>query len=420
MKRFATIIVACLVLATAGMSVSAAKQTTITFWQAGGDAMTAPVVRQIIKDFEAANPDIKVNFQAIPWGEDPHTKFQAAVVGGTIADVLTVGYPFEHVLARVDALEPLDKYIPAEMNADFSPQQLKTATVDGKLIALPWFGDVRPLIYRKDLLQAAGVPEPTGSWTWDEFLTYAKKLTRDLNGDGIIDQYGFGTSGRYVSQYQPFVRQNGVDFIDEAKNIATANDPATVEAMQFYVDLVRKHKVTPPGITTIALQEIQKMFAEGKVAMFFDASDAAIRLSREPALAGKVGVALLPHRKEHAAFAGVDMVVMTKQAKNKEAAWRFIAHFLSTESMLAYCEDVGFMPVRKSVAADPFFTEDPIKKVYAEQMQVGGFLYFSHPRASEMSSAIKAEVQMAMEGTKTVQKAMNDLQKQLEGVLRAK
>jgi len=97
----------------------------------------------------------------------------------------------------------VDKYIPAEMKADFSPQQLKTATVDGKLIALPWFGDVRPLIYRKDLLQAAGVPEPTGSWTWDEFLTYAKKLTRDLNGDGIIDQYGFGTSGRYVSQYQP-------------------------------------------------------------------------------------------------------------------------------------------------------------------------------------------------------------------------
>lgn len=420
MKRFATIIVACLVLAMASMSVGAAKQTTITFWQAGGDAMTAPVVRQIIKDFEAANPDIKVNFQAIPWGEDPHTKFQAAVVGGTIADVLTVGYPFEHVLAGVDALEPLDKYISAEMRADFSPQQLKAATVNGKLIALPWFGDVRPMIYRKDLFKAAGIPEPTESWTWEEFLANAKKLTRDFDGDGIIDQYGFGTSGRYVSQFQPFLRQNGVDFIDEDRNIATANDAAAIEAMQFYVDLIRKYKVTPPGITTIALQDIQKMFAEGKVAMFFDASDAALRLSREPALAGKVGVALLPHRKEHAAFAGVDMVVMTKRAKNKEAAWRFISHFLSTDSMAKYCKEVGFMPVRKSVAVDPYFAKDPILSVYAKQMQIGGFLYFSHPRSSEMSTAIKAEVQMAMEGTKTVQKAMNDLQKQLEAILRAK
>jgi ABC-type glycerol-3-phosphate transport system substrate-binding protein len=420
MKRVAMVIIACFMLAAAIVPASAAKQTTINFWQAGGDAMTAPVVRQIVKDFEAANPDIKVNFQAIPWGEDPHTKFQAAVVGGTIADVFTVGDPFEHVLAEAGALEPLDKYLTADMKADFYPQYLDRCTANGQLVALPWFGDVRPMLYRKDLFQAAGVPEPAGSWTWDEFAAYARKLTRDLNGDGIIDQYGFGTSGRYVSQFQPFLRQNGVDFVDEAKNIATANDPAAVEAVQFYVDLIRKHKVTPPGITTIALQDIQKMFAEGKVAMFFDASDTATRLSKEPSLAGKLGVALLPHKKAHGAFGGADVVVMSKQSKNKEAAWRFISYFLSREGMLTYCKGVGFSPVRKSAASDPFFTDDVIKKTYAKQMEVGGFFYFKHPRASEMTPLIRAEVQAAMEGTKTVPQAMNDLQKQLEGVLRGR
>jgi ABC-type glycerol-3-phosphate transport system substrate-binding protein len=51
---------------------------------------------------------------------------------------------------------------------------------------------------------------------------------------------------------------------------------------------------------------------------------------------------------------------------------------------------------------------------------VGGFFYFKHPRASEMTPLIRAEVQAAMEGTKTVPQAMNDLQKQLEGVLRGR
>jgi multiple sugar transport system substrate-binding protein len=111
---------------------------------------------------------------------------------------------------------------------------------------------------------------------------------------------------------------------------------------------------------------------------------------------------------------------MSKQSKNKEAAWRFISYFLSREGMLTYCKGVGFSPVRKSAASDPFFTDDVIKKTYAKQMEVGGFFYFKHPRASEMTPLIRAEVQAAMEGTKTVPQAMNDLQKQLEGVLRGR
>lgn len=87
-----------------------------------------------------------------------------------------------------------------EMRADFFPNLLKMSEFKGQLVAIPWFTDCRALFYRKDLLAAEGIPEPTTSWTWDQFLTYAKKLTKDLNGDGIIDQYGFGTSGRYGSQ----------------------------------------------------------------------------------------------------------------------------------------------------------------------------------------------------------------------------
>lgn len=418
LKRFALVSVACLAIMLIAVPLaSAAKKVTITFWQAGGTPETSALVRQLIDEFEAANPDIQVNFQAIPWAEDPHTKFQAAIVGGTIADVFTVGDPFEHVLAAAGALEPLDAYIPQAVKNDFYPQFIERCTYNGKLYALPWFGTVRAMFYRKDLLAAAGVPEPTTSWTWEEFLTYAKKLTRDLNGDGVIDQYGFGTSGRYVSQYQPFVRQNGVDFVDEERNVATANNPAVIEAMQFYVDLIRTHKVTPPGITTINLQEIQKMFAEGKVALFFDGEDTAATFSKEPALAGKFGIGLLPHKKGHAAYAGADVLVMSKQSKNKEAAWKFIEFFLSPKWMAEYCKLSGFSPARKSLVGHEYF-KDPIKQAFAKQLEVGGYFYFKHPKASSFSSAIRAEVQEAMEGKKTVKQAMDDLQKKLDEILK--
>ncbi|MEA4884490.1 MAG: ABC transporter substrate-binding protein [Clostridia bacterium] len=417
MRKLIPAILAFLLLAVLIAPVGAAKKTTITFWQAGGDAVSSAVIRDIIKDFEAENPDIKVNFQAIPWGEDPHVKFQVAIVGGTIADVFTVGDPFEHVLAASNALEPLDGYASKGMLADFYPVFIERGTFSGQLVSLPWFGTIRAMFYRKDLLAAAGVPEPTTSWTWDEFVTYAKKLTRDLNGDGVIDQYGFGTSGRYVSQFQPFVKQNGVDFMDEDKEIVTANSPAAIEGIQFYVDLIRKHKVTPPGITTINLEEIQKMFAEGKVALFFDCEDTSQRFINEPGLAGKFGVGLLPHNKKHAAFGGTDVIVMSKQSKNKEAAWKFFECMVSPKAMAAYCKATGFSPARKSLASHPDLN-DPIRRAFAKQMELGGYFYFKHPKAGGISPLVRAEVQQAMEGDKTVEAAMNSLQKSLEDLIR--
>ncbi|NLG80309.1 MAG: ABC transporter substrate-binding protein [Firmicutes bacterium] len=417
-RRLVLVVVACLALMLVAVPLaSAAKKVTITFWQAGGDDLSIPCVRELVREFQSKNPDIEVRYQAIPWAEDPHTKYQAAIAGGTVADVLSVGSPFEHTLAAADALEPLDKYMSKEMKADFFPHLLEMSQFKGQQVAIPWFTDCRALFYRKDLLAAEGIPEPTTSWTWDQFLTYAKKLTKDLNGDGIIDQYGFGTSGRYGSQWTPFVRQNGGNFVDEERWVPTANDPAVIEGLQFYVDLIRVHKVTPPGITTILLNEIQKMFAEGKVAMFVDCGDTANRFQKEPQLSGKFGVGLMPHNKAHATFAGADAFVITKHSKNKEAAWKFLEFMVSPEAMAKYCEASGFLPVRKSLGEHPIF-KDPIKQGFIKQLEAGVYFTYKHPQGSQVTDIIRAAVQEAMEGTKTVQQAMNDAQKQLQQIMK--
>jgi multiple sugar transport system substrate-binding protein len=396
-----------------GRGICHAGKTTITFWHAAnGEAMIA-TMRKLIKQFEVKNPDIQVKYQCIPWAEDPHFKYQTAVVGGNLADVITMGDPFEHVLAGANALEPLEPYLSANLKKEYSASLIRRCSYNGKLVALPWYVTIRGLFYRKDLLKEAGVPEPTSSWTWEQFAKYAALLTKDRNKDGIVDQYGFGTSGRYVSQFQPFLRQNGIDFIDEEKALATANSQKAVEALQFYVDLIRTRKVTPPGIATIDLQSIQKLFAGGKVAMFFDCEDTAISFAKEPALAGKFGVGLLPHKEVQASFAGGDVLAISRTSKNKKAAWKFVQFILTTQNVAEYCKVTGFTPVQGSVLNNNQFLRDPIRQGFIKQMKAGSFYYFKSPKSAAYSRIIRAEVQEAIEGKKSVQQVADDIQAQL-------
>ncbi|MEW6227768.1 MAG: hypothetical protein AB1700_06675 [Bacillota bacterium] len=75
-RRLVLVFVACLALMLVAVPLaSAAKKVTINFWQAGGDEMSIPCVRELIQEFNSKNPDIEVRYQAIPWAEDPHTKY---------------------------------------------------------------------------------------------------------------------------------------------------------------------------------------------------------------------------------------------------------------------------------------------------------------------------------------------------------
>mgnify|MGYP000954053454 CR=1 FL=1 len=418
-SRAVLIVFLVLIVFNMGIGTSYAKKTTITFWHAAnGEAMIA-TMRKLIQQFEAKNKDIQVKYQGIPWAEDPHFKYQMAVVGGNLADVVSMGDPFEHVLAGANALEPLDSYMSGSVKKDFPASQIGRVTVNGKIIALPWYVTIRGLFYRKDLLKEAGVPEPTSSWTWEEFQKYAKMLTKDHNGDGIVDQYGFGTSGRYVSQYQPFLRQNDIDFVDENKNIATVTNLKAIEALQFYIDLIRTHKVTPPGIATIDLQSIQKMFAEGKVAMFFDCEDTALSFAREPALANKFGIGLLPHKLTQAAYAGADVIAISKNSPNKKAAWKFMEFILSENNMAEYCKVTGFTPARESLLENKML-QDPIRVGFMKQMKAGSYFYFKSSKSSAFTRIIRSEVQEAIEGKKSVQQVANNMQRQLERELARK
>jgi multiple sugar transport system substrate-binding protein len=416
----------CLALIAVVSLALVAWATEITFWFSGGDpTLDLPIVKQQIEEFEKAT-GIKVNFVVIPWAEDPHMKLQVAIASGKAPDIAKIGSPFEHVLARYGVLEPLDQLIPAEVLNAFIPAVLKDsrytaeipADLRGKLISIPYFTDVRPILYRKDIFEERGVPAPL-DWTWDDFVKYAQQLTFDRDGDGQIDVYGFGTSAQYASQFVIFVWQAGGKVLDE-NGYPLFTSPEFLEGIKFYWDLYHTYKVVQPGAVNANLADVRKMLAEGKIAMYIDCGDSAKVLYEE--LGDKLGVGLLPRHPrtgKYTSFFGADAFVILKQSRHKQEAAKLLLWLIDKDHMVEYCKAVGFTPARADAAADPAFAQNPIKAMFARQLEDSQG-WIKHPEASFIARTLRVEVQEALAGNKSVEEALKSAQEAVVSYLKEK
>jgi len=396
----------------------------ITFWFAGGDpSLDLPIVREHVRAFEE-DTGIRVNLVVVPWAEDPHTKIQVAIMSGRAPDLVKLGTPFEHVLARFGVLEPLDGLVSEEVLAEFTPALIEAARyspaapadMTGKIVSVPYFVDTRAILYRKDIFEERGVPEPMG-WTWDDFVKYSKMLTFDRTGNGRIDVHGFGTAANYLSQSVIFAWQAGGQLLD-GLDYPGFTDPAFVEGMQFYYDLFHEHNVVQPGAVNVQLWDVRRMVAEGRVAMYIDAGDSARELYN--VIGDKLGVGLMPAHPETGAYwsyFGADSFVIPSQARNKEAAAKLLEWMVDADRMTDYCRASGFLPSRVDAAADPYFANDPIRSVYLKQMEESK-AWIAHPEASFITRVLRIEIQNALERGTHIGEALEKAQKEVEAQLR--
>jgi multiple sugar transport system substrate-binding protein len=134
---------------------SGAATGTINVWAQGGEATLLP---DLMKDFEAENPGVKVNVTAIPW-DAAHNKYQTAIAGGTTPDLAQMGTTWMTDFS--DAFDPK----PAELDTNgFFASSVKSTEVSGATLGVPWYVDTRVLYYRKDLAAKAGYPEFPTTW----------------------------------------------------------------------------------------------------------------------------------------------------------------------------------------------------------------------------------------------------------------
>lgn len=220
----------------------------------------------------------------------------------------------------------------------------------GHIYNIPYGLDAYVLFYRKDLLAEAGIPVPQ---TWDELISAAQKLTKDVDGDGNIDQWGMATngiSGQVFNTYSFFnyLLTNGGSVVD-ADGKPMFNSPEGVEALQLMVDMRNKYKVMPPDVITYDNNEIHEGFLSGKFAMVTH-WPYVYGMTYGTDIEGKVGYAPIPHSaKGHSATVlNAWSFGIPTMSQNKELAWDLISYLISPEAGAFEFSKRNDWPFRKS------------------------------------------------------------------------
>ncbi len=175
----------------------------------------------------------------------------ARISAGTVPDLMAFDWQIDFPwLFKSDLLQPLDRFIQNDADQpleQFFPQSVKLVRYQGQTMALPTKVTAGVAQYLPDLLAQASVAPPHLGWTRDDFVAAAQQFTQDTNGDGAVDQWGFGIS-HFYADWLPFVLQEaGKDVIDLETGAVNLTEPAALRGLHYWDELGRVHAIMPYG-----------------------------------------------------------------------------------------------------------------------------------------------------------------------------
>ena len=312
--------------------------------------------KPIIDAFEAKYPTIKWRGTAIPYGE-MHTKIVTLVAGGTPPDGMSVPSDrapeliMRRVLRESDSYLAKDKSVPI---ADVYPARLLNYKLADKLYALPIDNGAEAVYYNKTLFDKAGVPYPTDTWTWDDLLEKARRLTRKDDPSGPVFGFQYQTSLHRL--YSPFAGHGG-EYFDRDLTRTLLDGGASIKALQWFVDLRCKHGVSPTPAQAADVQRAGgggQVFGMGNYAMEYTWIGLIAYLHTPQS---KIGdgwdVAPIPQAmpggKRYNIVSGQGFAVV-QGARQPEAAWAFNAFMLSDPIQKMLGVNGVWFPARRTLA----------------------------------------------------------------------
>ena len=276
------------------------------------------------------------------------------IAGRTTPDVVWMGIGWNQFS---DALLPLDELVAQDPELDpsmYFPGLWDACKWKNRLLALPSSGQVGVIYYNKDLCDEAGLDYPTPDWTWDDMVRMAKALTRDFDGDGVIDQYGLQLGQIYVV---PFMLYDG-QIADPEWRTARVHTPLTKALLQRYQDLMYIDRVMPTPVASAELGMLP-MFEAGRVAMHA-ASGYAIESFRKVQF--DWDVITLPWfefegKRHRATGLWQEEFAVLWDTDAPDEAWKF-ARFCAGKEMIHWAATNGhIVPGRIDVARSPEYAQ---------------------------------------------------------------
>ena len=337
-------------------------EATITYsiW---GDPAEITNQQAVVDAFHAANPKITIKVTVSDW-DTYWDKLQTGIAGGDAPDVFAMDGPLFPDYQSRDVLLDLKPYIDKSGYdlGQLADQAVGDFTTESGQFGLPRDLNVIALFYNKAMFDAAGVAYPDDTWDWAKLVENARKLTKDTNGDGKPEQWGFYTETSDMENYwSSLVWQNGGDIIATDKKSTLLGTDQAVGGLQFLQDLIWKEKVMPePPL----FAEVGDAFEQGKAAM---EANGSWQVPTFLAAGIQLGIAPLPKGPSgRATSINPTGAVVYKGSKNPDAAWEFVKYLASPPAQTKLMELKASLPANKEVLAGPYSASFDGAKVMAD------------------------------------------------------
>lgn len=404
MKRLLNVLLALVMVVSIIPIATNAEGTTLTYWFWADNDKYAATMREMIADFNATNSRGTVIVgEQIPWdgGSYSNTLLQAAIGGGG-PDVATFKLTATPSFVNNGLLENLDPFIEKwdkkdEINENMY-NVMRGASGTDSVYVMPWNVQVLYVYYRPSMYKEAGIEVPK---TYEEFLEACEKLTRDTDGDGVTDVYGFGMRGSNGGQepWGCFIYANGGTF-------ETLDSEESIKGMQDYIDLFT-NGYAPPTAPNDGFSQVIDGFQSGITAMTIHHTGSSAQMIEQ--FGEDVDAFIFPAGKGQWTSMGDTENVMFSSCEDKEAAFEWLAYLAAGKGQETWCSVTGNVPVASSVQGLERFQNDRFMKVSIEGQSVAGILPIRETTTSWISEW-PSIIQQALLGETTAKECMEELQ----------
>jgi sorbitol/mannitol transport system substrate-binding protein len=392
-------------------------------------------MQKLSEDFTAKNPGIELDWVTLEENVLRQRVTTDVATKGGQYDIMTIGTYEVPIWARQGWLVPLDD-LPASYDVDdILPAIRKGLTVDGKLYAAPFYGESSMVMYRKDLMEKAGLVMPEAP-TWDFIAKAARAMTDKENGVYGICLRGKAGWGENMALLTATANSFGARWFDMDWK-PQFDSAAWKKALTFYIDLM--NDAGPPGASSNGFNENLALFQSGKCGIWIDATVAAAFVTNpeDSKVADKVGFALAPDTGlgKRGNWVWAWSLAIPTSSQHVEAAKKFIAWATSKEYLALVASKEGWANVppgtRTSLYANPEYAKVPFASMTLKSIQSAdpthptvdpvpyvGVQFVAIPEFQGLATAVGQQFAAALAGSLSVDQALANAQNLADRTMR--
>ncbi|HVL58705.1 MAG TPA: ABC transporter substrate-binding protein [Burkholderiaceae bacterium] len=409
----------------AAIAATPAAGAELTFYYpiAVGGPVTK-IVDGMAADFEKENPGIRIKPIYAGSYQDTLTKVLTAVKGGDTPHVAVLLSVDTFTLIDEDAIVAIDDLVKTDEDRawmrSFYPGFMKNGQTGGKTWGIPFQRSTVVMYWNKELFKEAGLDPERPPQNWNELVDYGRKLTK-RDGSGNVQTWGVQvpSSGFPYWLFQTFTTQNGVELMNQAGNQTFFDRKEVIDALQFWVDLSRKHQVHPPGV--VEWGTTPRDFFERKAAIIFTTTGNLTNIRNNAKF--DFGVAMLPSGKQRGTPTGGGNFFVFKKTTpaERDAALKFMKWMTTPKRAAEWAIATGYVAVTPAAWETPemtkYLSEFKAPTVARDQLQYAVAELSTHEN-QRVTKALNDGLQAALTGAKTPEQAMRDAQREAERILR--